>query len=60
MRDHMTLTQAQQIMAAQASRTARLAIADDVIDNNGDIAALHRQVSQLQEKYLALAQAKLR
>ena len=37
--------------------TARLAAADDVIDNVGDIAALQRQVEALHAKYLALAAA---
>lgn len=59
-RDRMTQTQAQQIIAAQASRAARLAIADDVIENSGDIDTVTRHVARLHEKYLALAQAKLR
>jgi dephospho-CoA kinase len=45
--------QVQAIMAAQASRTQRLAAADDVIDNNGDEAALRDQVLRLHRDYLA-------
>lgn len=43
------------IMAAQASRAERIAGADDVIDNNGDLAALDRQVEQLDRLYRELA-----
>jgi dephospho-CoA kinase len=43
------------ILASQATREERLAIADDVIDNRGDPQTLERQVSSLNEKYLTLA-----
>ena len=43
------------ILAAQATRTQRLAVADDVIDNGGDRQALMAQVSALHAKYSALA-----
>ena len=36
-------------------RAARLAIADDVIRNDGDIAALAAQVQDLHARYLSLA-----
>ncbi|HMV52370.1 MAG TPA: dephospho-CoA kinase [Rhodocyclaceae bacterium] len=39
------------IMAAQATRAERLAAADDVIDNEGDFAALRRQVDELDRRY---------
>ncbi len=45
------------IMASQASRQARLAAADDVIDNGGDLVALRAQVAVLHAKYVALAEA---
>ncbi|MBB5392666.1 MULTISPECIES: dephospho-CoA kinase [unclassified Herbaspirillum] len=45
------------IMAAQASRQARLAVADDVIENNGDTAGLLPRVRQLHASYLELARA---
>lgn len=43
------------IMASQASREARLAIADDIIDNSGSLAALETQVVALDARYRALA-----
>ena len=43
------------IMRSQASRAARLAAADDVIDNGGGLEALHAQVEALHAKYLGLA-----
>lgn len=49
--------QVRAIMAAQAGRTARLAAADDVIDNGGDEAALRDQVLRLHRDYLARADA---
>ncbi|MCQ9377445.1 dephospho-CoA kinase [Methyloversatilis sp. XJ19-49] len=43
------------IIAAQASREARLAVADDVIDNAGERAALVPQVDVLHARYMTLA-----
>jgi len=43
------------IIAAQAPRTARLAAADDVIDNSGSLEALKSQVMALHPRYIALA-----
>ena len=43
------------IMASQLSRTARLAAADDVIDNGASLEALRAQVAALHAKYLKLA-----
>jgi dephospho-CoA kinase len=43
------------IMRAQASRAARLAAADDVVDNSGTIDALREQVRALHARYLELA-----
>jgi dephospho-CoA kinase len=57
-RDGASPQQAQQILAAQATREQRLAIADDVIRNEGDPDALKPQVAQLHRRYLALAAAK--
>ncbi len=45
------------IMASQASRAERLAVADDIIDNSGDIDALRPQIQALHARYLALAGA---
>jgi dephospho-CoA kinase len=43
------------IMAAQASREDRLAVADDVLDNGGDLHHLEIQVADLHRKYLRLS-----
>ncbi|HET7362300.1 MAG TPA: dephospho-CoA kinase [Burkholderiales bacterium] len=45
------------IMAQQASRAARLAAADDVIDNAGALDALRAQVAALHARYLKMAGA---
>jgi dephospho-CoA kinase len=45
--------QVRAIMASQATRAARLAAADDVIDNSGSLDALRKQVGVLHRKYLA-------
>lgn len=49
--------QVRAIMAAQATREARLAAADDVIDNSADLTHLNRQVEALHTRYLALSGA---
>jgi len=51
-RDQVTEPEARAILAAQTSRSARLAAADDVIVNDGDAAALQAQVDALHAKYL--------
>jgi dephospho-CoA kinase len=43
------------IMTSQVSRAARLAAADDVVDNSGDPAGIGPQVDALHRRYLALA-----
>lgn len=55
-RDGSPPAQAQAILAAQASRAARLKVADDVIRNDQDLSAVQRQVVALHERYLLLAQ----
>jgi len=54
-RDGSTSQQAAQLLAAQVTREQRLAVADDVIENNGDIAALRDQVEKLHRTYSAAA-----
>lgn len=54
-RSHLSREEVLAIMATQTSRKARLAAADDVITNDGDLEGLQRQVAALHEKYLALA-----
>jgi dephospho-CoA kinase len=46
---------ARTIMAAQVDRKARLAVADDVIDNGGDLAALAPRIEVLHRRYLEMA-----
>ena len=55
LRDGEDEAAAQRIIAAQASRAERLAIADDVIDNSGDPDKARAQAHALHETYLALA-----
>jgi dephospho-CoA kinase len=45
------------IMAVQLPRAARRARADDVVDNDGELAALKAKVERLHARYLALAGA---
>ena len=45
----------ERILAAQATRAERLAAADDIIDNDGDIAALPPRIGHLHGEYLVLA-----
>jgi dephospho-CoA kinase len=54
-RDAETEDQARRILAAQSSREERLAVADDVINNDGDLAETGAQVAALHEIYLSLA-----
>ncbi len=54
-RDAETEDQARRILATQASRDQRLAIADDVIQNDTSIEATSSQVSALHDTYLKLA-----
>lgn len=57
-RDGIDPTLAQQMLDQQASRTERLALAHDVIDNSGDQAALDDAVTALHQRYLACAAAR--
>lgn len=51
-RDGMAYEQARAIIAAQLSRQDRLAKADNVITNNGDLLALADQVAEKHREYL--------
>jgi dephospho-CoA kinase len=57
-RDTVSREQAQASLQAQASRAARLAIADDIVTNTGHIEDLREQVARLHERYVALARDK--
>jgi dephospho-CoA kinase len=56
-RDGVTREDALRMLAAQSSREQRQAIADDVIVNDGEEAALDAQVAALHARYLELAAA---
>lgn len=54
-RDGIDREAAVRMLAAQVSREDRLAVADDVIRNNGDLSSLRDQVKKLHFEYLAAA-----
>ncbi|CAN5343058.1 dephospho-CoA kinase [soil metagenome] len=54
-RSALAESQVRAIMAAQAGRAERLAIADDVIDNSTDIGALEGPVRRLHDRYILAA-----
>ena len=54
-RDLGSLEQARAMLAAQASRAARLNAADDVLTNAGTVSELRQAVDHLHLRYLALA-----
>lgn len=54
-RSGLSESEVRAIMAAQASRGERLAVADDVLNNDGDLHHLEAQVAGLHRKYLHLA-----
>lgn len=55
-RDTETVEQARRILAAQASRDDRLALADDVINNDHSLEHVHNQVVDLHREYRRLTQ----
>jgi len=54
-RDGIDEALARRMIAQQATRADRLALADDVIDNSGDESALDAAVAALHQRYLMLA-----
>jgi len=56
-RDRVDAELAQRMIAAQATRDQRLAIADDIIVNDGPVEALASHVAALDRRYRALAAA---
>lgn len=56
-RDGIDEALARRMLAHQASRAERLAVADDVIENSGDETALDTAVAELHQRYLALARS---
>ena len=56
-RSGLSAAEVRSIMAAQLPRAERLARADDVLDNDGGMDALQRQVGELHARYLELARS---
>ncbi|EEZ83332.1 dephospho-CoA kinase [Vibrio alginolyticus] len=59
-RDNVSEDQVRAILASQASREQRLALADDVVKNNPGDPDLLLQITDLHEKYLAMCKKNLR
>ncbi len=55
-RDRISADEARRMMAAQAGRAERRALADDLIVNTGSRKALRDAVDRLHQRYLALAE----
>ncbi|KUJ00332.1 dephospho-CoA kinase [Vibrio sp. MEBiC08052] len=55
LRDGISDSHAQNILSAQATRTERLAVADDVINNSAESHQLLPQITELHQKYLAMS-----
>ena len=56
-RDRVDEARARRILAVQAQRAQRLALADEILDNGGDLDHLDRQVTDLHQRYSTLAAA---
>lgn len=59
-RNGMSADEVRAILATQATRAQRLAIADDVLVNDAERQLVERQVDELHAKYLQLAMQKLK
>ncbi|NII11432.1 dephospho-CoA kinase [Oleiagrimonas sp. C23AA] len=59
-RDDIDEVLARRMIAAQASPSARLAIADDVLHNDGSLEQLHTRIDALDRQYRTLAASKAR
>ena len=55
LRDGIDAALAERMIAAQANRTQRLALADDIVVNDGDLAHLRAAIEELDGRYRALA-----
>lgn len=56
-RSGLATDEIKRIIASQIARTERLARADDIIDNNGDLTTLPAQVQRLHRQYLQSAKS---
>jgi len=54
-RDNVDASQVNNIINSQLSRSEKLARADDIIDNQGEISSLKREVQALHQRYLQLS-----
>lgn len=54
-RDNVDTSQVNNIISSQCSRSEKLARADDIIDNQGEISTLKREVLALHQRYLQLS-----
>lgn len=54
-RDGSPQSLVEKILASQATRQKRLALADDIIDNSGSLAALEKRVDELHVQYSQMA-----
>jgi dephospho-CoA kinase len=54
-RDSITQSEADEVIAGQATRAQRIALADDVIINQSDLAELDEAVKRLHSRYLEIA-----
>ncbi|GMR20919.1 MAG: dephospho-CoA kinase [Gammaproteobacteria bacterium] len=54
-RDQLAAAEVHKIIDSQIERSKRLALADDVIHNDGSTNKLHKQVERLHKQYLALS-----
>lgn len=54
-RDDINTEQANNMLLAQASRSQRQAIADDIVVNDGDREALYKKLEKVHQNYLTLA-----
>ncbi|MCG2575377.1 dephospho-CoA kinase [Dechloromonas sp. XY25] len=59
-RNGMSPVEVEAIMATQASREQRLAVADDIVLNDGDLTGIYPQVIALHQKYLVLSAEKVK
>ena len=57
-RDQQDPALIKQIIASQTPRNELLELADDVLDNSGDMATLETAVDELHQRYLALSKTK--
>lgn len=57
-RDKVSRQQVEAIMAAQMPRQTRQSKADDILLNDGDLAALHGKLNTLHQTYLKLAKSR--